>query len=133
VLQYKLNELDKAVDLILSQGKKCIAFYAPMGAGKTTLINAICKKLEVVDVTSSPTFSIINEYALAQNGKIVHMDWYRLKGEEDAINAGVEDYLVGDNYTFVEWPEIAEGLLPEDCCRCTIEIIDEDTREVIFI
>ncbi len=133
MLEYKQENIAEAVHLLLSQEKKCIAFYAPMGAGKTTLINALCKKLEVIDATSSPTFSIINEYATANDNMIVHMDWYRLKGEEDAINAGVEDYLQGKHYLFIEWPEIAEGLLPEDCCKCSIEILDEVTRKITIL
>jgi len=133
VLEYKQKDIAEAVNLLLSQGKKCIAFYAPMGAGKTTLINALCQQLKVIDATSSPTFSIINEYATAADGMIVHMDWYRLKGEEDAINAGVEDYLQGNDYSFIEWPEIAEALLPEDCCKCRIEILDEETRKISLL
>lgn len=88
-----------------------------MGAGKTTFITALCHYLAVEDAVSSPTFSLINEYTFQQNGnakKIYHMDWYRLKDEDEAIDAGVEDTLLcKDSYSIVEWPEKAQELLPK--------------------
>src|SRR3954471_21563793 len=77
---------------------KTWAFYAPMGAGKTTLIHALCDFLKVSTTVSSPTFAIINEYESEIAGTIFHMDWYRLKDEEEAVQAGVEYALSGENY-----------------------------------
>ena len=110
--------------------KKVWAFYASMGTGKTTLIHALCEELGVQSAVSSPTFAIINEYQSPVAGTIYHMDWYRLKDEEEAINAGVEDSLQSGKLCLVEWPEKAEGLLPEDAFYIHIELLDENTRRL---
>jgi tRNA threonylcarbamoyladenosine biosynthesis protein TsaE len=113
--------------------KKVWAFHAPMGAGKTTFIHALCCEiLKVESNISSPTFAIINEYKSEVAGTILHMDWYRLKDEGEAINAGVEDALFSGNFCLVEWPEKAEGLLPEDTLHIHIEIVDTATRRIFI-
>jgi tRNA threonylcarbamoyladenosine biosynthesis protein TsaE len=111
--------------------KKVWAFHAPMGAGKTTFIHALCKEvLKVESNISSPTFAIINEYSSTICGAVLHMDWYRLKDEDEAINAGVEDALTNGNLCLVEWPEKAENLLPDDTIHIHIEVIDTATRRI---
>ena len=110
--------------------KKVWAFHAPMGAGKTTMVHAIGDLLGVSDPVSSPTFAIINVYKSEKAGNICHMDWYRLKGEEEAIQAGVEDLLTGGDLCIIEWPEMAAALLPENCFHIYIEILDSTTRRV---
>ena len=112
--------------------KKVWAFYAPMGAGKTTFIHALCEELQVSQTVSSPTFSIINEYKSAVAGNMYHMDWYRLKDEDEAINAGVEDALTSGNLCLVEWPEKAASLLPDDVLNIYIEVLDENTRRLFL-
>ncbi|MBS1626517.1 MAG: tRNA (adenosine(37)-N6)-threonylcarbamoyltransferase complex ATPase subunit type 1 TsaE [Bacteroidetes bacterium] len=112
--------------------KKVWTFYAAMGSGKTTFIHALCEVLKVAEMVSSPTFAIINEYESKVAGTIYHMDWYRLKNEEEAINAGVEDVLNSGNLCLVEWPEKAIQLLPDDVLKITIELIDEHTRKLII-
>ncbi|MGN6615869.1 MAG: tRNA (adenosine(37)-N6)-threonylcarbamoyltransferase complex ATPase subunit type 1 TsaE [Ilyomonas sp.] len=109
---------------------KIWAFNAPMGAGKTTFIHALCEYLKVKDQVSSPTFAIINEYQSEVAGAIYHMDWYRLKNEEEAIQAGVEDCLLSGNICFIEWPNKAPGILPSSVLQLTIEIIDDTTRRL---
>jgi tRNA threonylcarbamoyladenosine biosynthesis protein TsaE len=115
--------------------KTVIAFHGGMGAGKTTFIHALCEAKKVKDVTGSPTFSIINEYLFEEDGaekKIYHMDLYRLKDEEEAIQAGVEDCLYSDHICLVEWPEKTPGLFPPDTVHLFIETIDSDTRKLII-
>lgn len=113
------------------QNQRYWAFDAPMGAGKTTFINALCREvLHIKDVSSSPTFSIINEYESEAYGKIIHMDWYRLKDEEEAIQAGVEDALYAGALCLIEWPEKAAGLLPDETLYLRIDIVDEHTRKI---
>jgi tRNA threonylcarbamoyladenosine biosynthesis protein TsaE len=111
---------------------RCFAFLAEMGAGKTTLIRALCDVLGVKDHVSSPTFSIINEYLIPSNGqKVFHMDWYRLKSAYDAIEAGVQDVLDEPNaYCFIEWPEIAPELLTPTTQRYRIEMTSEGLRTI---
>jgi tRNA threonylcarbamoyladenosine biosynthesis protein TsaE len=100
-----------------------------MGAGKTTLISAICKNMGVKDQVSSPTFAIMNEYH-ANEKVIYHMDWYRLKDEAEAQRAGVEMTLDEADFCLVEWPEKALGLLPSDTQFIKIDIIDKDYRRI---
>lgn len=112
------------------KGKKVWAFHAGMGTGKTTFIHALCELLGVHYTISSPTFAIINEYASENAGAIYHMDWYRLKNEEEAMNAGVEDSLHSGHLCLVEWPDNAAGLLPEDTFHVHMEVLDEKTRRL---
>ena len=111
----------------LVDGRKVIAFYGNMGAGKTTLIHALCDEKGVISTVGSPTFSIINEYSYP-GGRIFHIDLYRLKDEEEAVRAGVEDCLYSGDICLVEWPGRAEGILPEDTARIDIEVVNNDIR-----
>lgn len=110
--------------------RKVWAFHAAMGTGKTTFIHALCEELGVKASVSSPTFAIINEYDSPVAGAIYHMDWYRLKSEEEAINAGVEDSLNSGALCLVEWPENAAGLLDDQTFHIYMEILDNQTRRL---
>lgn len=129
---YRLSELPAVASWLWENysARKTWAFYAPMGAGKTTLIHALCDLLKVSTPVSSPTFALIHEYESDEAGTIFHMDWYRMKDEAEAVQAGVEYTLSGDDYCWIEWPEKAEGLLPDDVVRLRIEFIDGQTREI---
>ena len=119
-----------------AQNARVLAFHGEMGAGKTTFIHALCDVKKVKDIVGSPTFSIINEYAFTEEGKekmIYHIDLYRLKDEEEAIQAGVEDCLYSDHICLVEWPEKIPSLLPGDALHIYISIIDETTRRLILV
>jgi tRNA threonylcarbamoyladenosine biosynthesis protein TsaE len=110
-----------------------VVFHGQMGSGKTTLIHALCSIKGVQDVVGSPTFSIINEYRFTERGsikKIFHIDLYRLKDEEEAIQAGVEDCLYSDHTCFVEWPEKAPHLFPDNTIHVIINAIDNQTRYI---
>jgi len=109
---------------------KVWAFNGEMGAGKTTFVHALCEVLHVTGAVSSPTFAIINEYKSPVAGSIFHMDWYRLKDEEEAIQAGVEDCLYSGSLCLVEWPQKAEGLLPADTLQVHISLVDSQTRKI---
>lgn len=113
--------------------KTVIAFHGPMGSGKTTFIHALCDVKEVKDVVGSPTFSIINEYAYDCEGTkrvLFHIDLYRLKNEEEALKAGVEDCLYSGNICLLEWPEKAPGLFPDNTIHVFIEVVDDKTRRL---
>lgn len=105
-------------------------FIGDMGAGKTTLIKEICKKLGVGDSMSSPTFSIINEYSTREGQKVFHFDFYRIKKEEEAIDIGTEDYFYSGNYCFIEWPERVAHLIPDQYTVIKIETVDTQTRTI---
>jgi tRNA threonylcarbamoyladenosine biosynthesis protein TsaE len=128
---YKLNDINNAATRFWQaiDDKKVIGFHGDMGSGKTTFIHALCEVKGVKDVVGSPTFSIINEYYFP-GGMIYHIDLYRLKDEEEAIRAGVEDCLYGDHICFVEWPEKAPGIFPKDTVYAFIEVTDSETRHL---
>ena len=129
---FKLDRIRQVAAALWEEGKskKVWAFHAEMGTGKTTFIHALCEELGVASAISSPTFAIINEYSSPVAGTIYHMDWYRLKDEEEAVNAGIEDSLLSQQLCLIEWPEKATGLLPDDTFHLHIEIIDENTRRL---
>lgn len=118
--KFSLQTIDDAVAYLLERiaGRKVIVFHGEMGAGKTTFITALCNRLGVSSAISSPTFSIINEYKLPDGSSIFHLDLYRLKDAEEALQAGVEDCFYSGSLCLVEWPEIAAALLPEDAVHC---------------
>ena len=110
----------------------------PMGAGKTTFVKALCAAKGVADTTASPTFSIINQYTYPSNNgatrNIYHLDLYRLRDEEEAIGAGVEDTLYQeDAICFVEWPDIIEHLLPPDTIRLQLKVLPDHRRQLIAL
>ncbi|GAA4282062.1 tRNA (adenosine(37)-N6)-threonylcarbamoyltransferase complex ATPase subunit type 1 TsaE [Gaetbulibacter aestuarii] len=101
-----------AEEIIKNLSSKVVLFYGDMGSGKTTLIKALVSALGSEDEVSSPTFSIVNEYAISK-GKIFHFDLYRIADEEEVFNFGIEDYFESDAWIFVEWPQILESFIPE--------------------
>lgn len=103
------------------QGRRIFAFYGSMGAGKTTFIKALCEAMGVEDAINSPTFAIVNEYESAAGDTIYHFDFYRIKSIAEVYNMGYEEYLYGNAYCFIEWPELIEELLPEETVKVTIE------------
>lgn len=112
---------------------KIFAFHGTMGAGKTTIITALCHRKGTKDVISSPTFSIINEYHFKEDGedrKIYHMDWYRLNSVEEIIQAGAEECIYSDEICFIEWPEKAPELLDEKTLHVSIEPLEGNMRQV---
>ncbi|HVK96333.1 MAG TPA: tRNA (adenosine(37)-N6)-threonylcarbamoyltransferase complex ATPase subunit type 1 TsaE [Flavisolibacter sp.] len=113
--------------------QKVFAFFGEMGAGKTTLITALCKAKGVTDPIGSPTFSIINQYQYHEGDQaktIYHIDLYRLKDEEEIIQAGVEDCIYSGAICMVEWPQKAPELFDENTVQVKIEAIDATNRRV---
>ena len=132
---YKLNQIQQtATQLWKVAGNTTVfAIHGAMGAGKTTFIHALCDVKKVKDTVGSPTFSIINEYMYIENSrekKIFHIDLYRLKDEQEAMQAGVGDCLYSDHICMVEWPEKISSLLPADAIHFFIKVLDEQTRSL---
>jgi tRNA threonylcarbamoyladenosine biosynthesis protein TsaE len=124
------RELHSAVKKLLDQTKekKIFAFYGAMGAGKTTIIKALCEYLGAVDIVSSPTFTLINEYKTLNGESLYHIDFYRIKKYEEVFDFGIEEYLSSGKYCFMEWPELIEDLLPEDTVRIRISVGENEER-----
>jgi tRNA threonylcarbamoyladenosine biosynthesis protein TsaE len=129
-LTFRLHDIEHAAEWFLKQtsANRCFTFTGEMGAGKTTFISIVCKLLGAADHFSSPTFSIINEYQSSLKGILYHIDLYRLKDTNEALSAGVEDCLFSGNYCFVEWPERATDLFPQNTVSCFLHVVDADTR-----
>ncbi len=115
-------------------GRRKIALYGDMGAGKTTLVKAFCEYLGVRSNTASPTFSLINQYrypaADGSESLFHHLDLYRLNSAQEVFDIGLEDLLYDPWYCVIEWPQLAEAMLPEDAARIEIEITGEESRVV---
>jgi tRNA threonylcarbamoyladenosine biosynthesis protein TsaE len=118
--------------------QRVFVFMGEVGAGKTTFIQNICKHLGVIQVVSSPTFALVNEYVYTEASSglqqsAYHLDLYRLRSIEEALDIGVEDYLYSGNYCFVEWPEIIEPLLPEGTLRIHFEMLSDSQRKMLIL
>lgn len=127
-----LDELDKVAQAVVDslEGRTVVAFDAPMGAGKTTLIGRIARYLGSEDDTTSPTFAIVNQYE--GDRTIYHFDMYRIDRIEEALDFGTEEYLSSGELCLVEWPEKIEALLPDDTMVVKIEILSESARRFII-
>ena len=121
------GDLDQvAVDLLKTYpGSRVFACYGEMGAGKTTLIKALCKSLDVKENVSSPTFALVNEYQNIKGSPVYHFDFYRIENIREAMELGLREYFNSGNYCFVEWPENILHLLPEEAVRIKINVNNE--------
>ena len=124
-----LDELDKVAEAVIDSlnGRTVVAFDAPMGAGKTTLISRIAAHLGAEDSVTSPTFAIVNQYE-GRERTIYHFDMYRIERVEEALDFGSEEYLSSGDLCLVEWPEKIEPLLPDDTMVVRIEILSDTAR-----
>lgn len=130
-----LAEIDSAAEQFLSRIPGCslVAFYAPMGAGKTTFTTAVCRCLGVEDdAISSPTFSIVNEYRSSDGTPIYHFDFYRINKLEEALDIGLYDYLDSGCLCLMEWPENIEELLPEETLKVHIRVNPDESRTLYW-
>ena len=133
-VNFTLAQIQETAARLLKTGAnyKVLAFHGEMGAGKTTFIHALCEAIGVKDVITSPTFSIINQYQTNNGQTVYHMDLYRIKDENEAIQAGVEDCLYSGNVCLVEWPEKAAGIFPDETLHITITSVDDNTRKLKY-
>ena len=130
-----LSDLERAAREFLSEigDNKLVAFFAPMGAGKTTFTTAVCKVLGVSeDAVSSPTFAIVNEYLSGSGELIYHFDFYRIKNIGEALDIGYYDYIDSGCLCFMEWPELIESILPDDTVKVCIEEEADGSRLIKF-
>ena len=128
-----LKDIDRAAKEFLKEigDEKLIAFYAPMGAGKTTFTTAICRALGVNgDAVSSPTFAIVNEYRTASGEPMYHFDFYRINKVEEAFDIGLFDYLDSGCLCVMEWPENIEEILPEQTLKVSIKVNPDQSRTI---
>ena len=130
-LTYSLEDIQSiAQQLLANNPKKVILLVGEMGAGKTTLIKALVAALGVQNATSSPTFSLVNEYHTESNGPVYHFDVYRIKDETEAYDFGLDEYLYSGYWCFVEWPEKIPTLIPQEHSTIKIKALSATTREL---
>lgn len=133
ILIQNLEDLPRAAQAFLQEigDRTLLAFYAPMGAGKTTFITALCRRLGVrSDAVSSPTFAIVNEYRTGTGEPLYHFDFYRIERLEEALDIGLYDYLDSGFLCLMEWPENIEGLLPEETLKVNISVQPDGSRRI---
>ena len=129
----KLSDYTEVAKYIvaLMEDHSIFLLIGQLGAGKTTLVQKICDLIDSQDVVSSPTFALINPYKTSK-GMVYHMDMYRINDPEEAIDFGIEEYLWDGHYCFIEWPEKADHLIPEEALQVTIQVLHDDTRKIHF-
>jgi tRNA threonylcarbamoyladenosine biosynthesis protein TsaE len=133
-LVYKEDMIDQTAKdfLSITKANKHLAFYGEMGVGKTTFIKALCRILETLDLVSSPTFAIINEYSTKKGKSVYHFDFYRIKTPVELLDIGFYDYCTNEAYCFIEWPEKAEEIIPEDFIHIALELLNDGSRKITF-
>ncbi|SDW51961.1 tRNA (adenosine(37)-N6)-threonylcarbamoyltransferase complex ATPase subunit type 1 TsaE [Flavobacterium degerlachei] len=126
---FSLDEIENIARQVVDENpNKVILFHGEMGAGKTTFIKQLAKELGVTEATSSPTFSLVNEYETTDNQVVYHFDFYRLKHETEALDMGVDEYLYSGNWCFIEWAEQIPNLIPETHSVITIKELPDGKR-----
>lgn len=132
-MEWQWKGLDEAADLakqlLAAAGERKVwCFEGSMGAGKTTLISALCKALGATDAISSPTYGLVHEYIGRGGQRICHFDFYRIHSQQEAFDMGAEDYFYSGDYCFIEWPERIPDLLPDQVFSLKIDIFEQSTR-----
>ncbi len=130
-----LDELDKTASLLckLLSSRHVVTLSGDLGSGKTTLVQAICKHLQVVDEVISPTFSLINTYLTRDSGMIHHIDLYRLRSLEEALEIGIQEYLESGDIIFIEWPDLILDILPEDYLQIEMIHMPDQQRKIVIL
>jgi len=114
---------------IEAKNRKIWFLYGDLGAGKTTLVQQVCRHLGSKDEVTSPTFSLVNEYE-SPNEQIYHLDLYRLKNFDEALDVGIMEYLDSGQYCLIEWPQLIEHLADDTVLKINIEILDKSSRSI---
>ncbi len=129
-----LDEIDQAAQSFLkAMGEaRVIAFSGEMGAGKTTFIQALCRKLGVTAEVNSPTFSLVNEYFTPDGHSIFHFDLYRIEDPAELFDMGYEEYFFSGELCLIEWPEKASHLIPEEALWAEVVVGENESREIQF-
>jgi tRNA threonylcarbamoyladenosine biosynthesis protein TsaE len=139
LIREKSELTEVAAELLHRAGRhRKFVLYGDLGAGKTALVQAICARLGVRETVASPTFSLVNEYSYfdgeaKRTALVHHIDLYRLRSMEEALDIGIEEYLYGPDYCFIEWPQLIESLLEEDTVQIKLELLPDGGRKIVFL
>ncbi len=133
-ISYTLNQIPQIAKQIIDEASsKILLFYGEMGVGKTTLIKEIVKQLEVDDVVTSPTFSLVNEYVSRKGETIYHFDFYRIEDENEVLDIGIEEYFDRDNWCLIEWPENIKNIVPLNAVKIRLSTNEDETRSIKMV
>jgi len=133
-INYTLHQLPQIAEQIIKDASnKVLLFYGEMGVGKTTLIKEVVKQLEVNDVVTSPTFSLVNEYQSRKGEIIYHFDFYRIKSEEEALDMGINEYFESNHWCLIEWPKKVKNVLPLNAVEIHITLNDDKSRSIKIV
>ncbi len=127
----RINEAAKEF-LEANENVTVIAFSGELGAGKTTFIQALCRVLGVSTEVNSPTFSLVNEYFAGDGSSIYHFDLYRIDDPSELFDIGYEEYFFSGDRCFIEWPEKASNLIPENALAAEIIVATDGSRDIVF-
>ncbi|MFC4816778.1 MULTISPECIES: tRNA (adenosine(37)-N6)-threonylcarbamoyltransferase complex ATPase subunit type 1 TsaE [unclassified Flavobacterium] len=128
-IEFSIDQINEVAEKVITANpERVILFHGEMGAGKTTFIKALCLHLGVDNPTSSPTFSLVNEYETTNNQLVYHFDVYRLKNQTEALDMGIDEYLYSGNWCFIEWAEKIPDLIPENHSEVTITQLENGNR-----
>ncbi|HBK71630.1 MAG TPA: tRNA (adenosine(37)-N6)-threonylcarbamoyltransferase complex ATPase subunit type 1 TsaE [Flavobacteriaceae bacterium] len=131
IVDYTLSQLPKIAKQIIDEASdKILLFYGEIGVGKTTLIKEIVKQLEVDDVVSSPTFSLVNEYLSRKGETIYHFDFYRIEDENEVLDIGIDEYFDSGNWCLIEWPENVKNIVPLNAVKIHISLNENKSRNI---
>lgn len=134
-IEYNVDQIKDVAQALALLRKTCaiFTFTGSLGAGKTTLVQALLKECGIVGPITSPTFTYFNVYENSQGQKFYHFDCYRLTSLDDFLQAGFDEYLYQPNsWVFIEWPELIMPLLTHDCCHIAIEYKNEYKRILTY-
>lgn len=130
-VEFSLDEINVVAQRVIAETKnRVIIFNGNMGVGKTTFIKALSHILGVKDVTSSPTFSLVNEYLASNDELVYHFDVYRINSEAEAMDMGIDEYLYSGEWCFIEWAEKIPNLIPENHSVVNIELLPNGNRKL---
>lgn len=129
-----LQDLDDLVPRILEEAgdHKIWLFEGAMGSGKTTLIQTICRAMGVLDIVSSPTYALVQEYRNQNEEVFYHFDFYRLKKAEEALDIGCDEYFDSGDLCFIEWGSQIEPLLPDGYIKILISVQSDESRKIVI-
>jgi tRNA threonylcarbamoyladenosine biosynthesis protein TsaE len=132
---FNVHQLDDAAKKLITfaGANRVWLFEGDLGAGKTTLIKAVCRNFNVKDTVNSPSFSVVNEYKGKNGARFYHLDFYRIKDEEEAMDIGAEEYIFSGDYCFIEWPSKISSLLPQQYVSVSIQVEPNGSRSLNLV
>jgi tRNA threonylcarbamoyladenosine biosynthesis protein TsaE len=135
IIVFNVHQLDDAAKKLITfaGANRVWLFEGDLGAGKTTLIKAVCRNFNVEDTVNSPSFSVVNEYKGKNGARFYHLDFYRIKDEEEAMDIGAEEYIFSGDYCFIEWPSKISSLLPQQYVSVSIQVEPDGSRSLNLV